>query len=97
MVYRSGIFLLYGAVHTFICLLHFYMGKLDRMQGDKIRQDQGIGRAKVVIFSIIVFVLALTAFIMLLLENKGVASYDDEDDARIEEFLSSQWQSSSRP
>ena len=39
MVYRSGIFLLYGAVHTFMCLLHFYMGKLDRLKGEKVRQD----------------------------------------------------------
>ena len=32
----------------------------------------------------IVCVLAITAFILLLLENKGVASYDDEDDLKFE-------------
>ena len=26
MIYRTGLFLLYGFVHVFICLLHFYMG-----------------------------------------------------------------------
>ena len=84
MIYRSSIFLLYGSVHTFLCLLHYCMSLLDRLKGEKIRSHAGFSRIKAIIFSAIIFVLALAAFILLLLENKGVSSYEDEDDAKFE-------------
>ena len=78
MIYRSAIFFLYAAVHIFLCLLHFYMGMLERITN--IRGDHGFGRVKLIILSIIIFGLALSGFVLLLLENKGVSSYSDEDD-----------------
>lgn len=84
MLYRSGIFLLYGAIHTFLCLLHFYMGMVDRLDSNSIRGNRGFSYIKTIIFTVIVCVLAITAFIMLLIENKGVASYDDEDDLKFD-------------
>ena len=78
MIYRSAIFFLYAAVHIFICFLHFYMGMLERI--NNIRADHGFGRVKLIILSIIIFGLALSGFVLLLLENKGVSSYSDNDD-----------------
>ena len=78
MIYRSAIFFLYAAVHIFLCLLHFYMGMLERISN--IRGEHGFGRVKLIILSVIIFGLALSGFVILLLENKGVASYGDDDD-----------------
>lgn len=41
MIYRSSVFVLYAATHIFLCLLHFYMGMLERLQGDKVRSHTG--------------------------------------------------------
>ena len=84
MLYRSAIFILYGAIHTFICLLHYYMGMVDRLSVHSNREKHGFSCIKTIILSVIICILAMAAFIMLLLENKGVASYDDEDDLKFE-------------
>ena len=58
------------------------MGMLERISN--IRGDHGFGRVKLIILSILIFGLALSGFILLLLENKGVASYSDEDDIKFD-------------
>ena len=84
MIYRSALFALYGGLHIFLCLLHFYMGMFDRLSGNNVKEERGFSFRKVIILSIIMMGLAVSAFALLLVENKGVSSYDDEDDLKFE-------------
>lgn len=60
------------------------MGIVDRLKGDLIKENRGFGKFKTVILSVIIISLSLAAFIIILLENKSVSSYDDEDDLKFE-------------
>lgn len=60
------------------------MGVVDRLNGNSIKENRGFGKCKTVILSVIIISLSLAAFIIILLENKSVSSYDDEDDLKFE-------------
>ena len=84
MIYKSGIFILYAVIHIFLCVLHYQMGIVDRLNGDTIKANRGFGKCKAMILSLLVFSMSLASFIVILVENKSVDSYDDEDDLKFE-------------
>lgn len=79
-LYRTAIFFLYGTVHIFVCLLHFFMGLQDSLSGQIGNTDRGFSFRKTLLLSILIFVTSVVAFSINLVENRGVGSYDSTDE-----------------
>ena len=84
MIYKSGIFILYAVIHIFLCVLHYQMGIIDRINGDIIKDNRGFGKVKTIILCFVIFGVSLAAFILILLENRSVENYEDDEDLKFE-------------
>ena len=62
------------------------MGLLDRVSGDIVKTDRGFSLIKTIVLSSLIFIMAVVAFSLNLLANRGVASYDftDEDSLKFD-------------
>lgn len=88
MLFQAGVILLYGSVHIFLCFLHYNMGLHDQQRnGEKLKEKQGFGLIKSIILSLTIGATSLAAYVLLLLENKGIPTYFDNPDKEDQDWL----------
>ena len=83
MCYRLGFILLYAIVHIALCVLHYLMEQLDRATGRALRRISNFGKMKLAVFSTVIFIFALVAFVFQVIENRGFDKYSSVDDSKL--------------
>lgn len=74
--------MLYMITHIALCVLHCFMGILDRATGEALKLSSSFGKIKTIILSSALFIVAVVSFVLLLLENEGIDNYSEDDDAK---------------
>ncbi len=66
------------------CFLHYLMGSVDRAKSDRQFIKASFNKIKLGILAATVFIVSIVAFSLVMVENKGVDNYTDEEDLKFE-------------